>query len=295
MRLRHNMVWMLLGNSSFAAFQWLYLISIARFAGAESAGAYALCLAFIYPSFALFNLQLARLQITDREKKITFSSYAFFALLSGLIAIAIAFLLFHYVRDPIGTMSAMFLILASAKLVETLSDVCYGALQHDEQMRPVAISMGMRGAFAFAAFFMLLLKDVEIEKCLLMLPICWAAVFVLYDVRKVQWNSRFKLGDALTAGPIVQILTIGAPLGALFFFNQLYIIVPRISLESMQGLAALGYFAPLASLITLGALCTGAANSAALPRLSKFHADTNTERFMECLLQSVGFARRQVH
>ena len=290
MRLRHNMVWMLLGNSSFAAFQWAYLLTLARIAGPESAGKYALSLAFIYPIFALFNLQLMRLQITDRKQQISFSSYAGYAFASSVAAVVCSFLVFDLSHNDASRMAPIFLALASAKAIETLSEVCYGALQHDERMRPVAISKGLRGSSAFIAYFVMLLSGQPLENCLVMIPFSWAAVLLLHDLPAVSWKQRFKLGSALRRAPFVAIIATGAPLGALFFFNQLYMILPRLSLEWVDGLVALGYFAPLASLITLGTLCTGAANGAALPRLSRFHADGDGSGFRRLALKLLAFA-----
>ncbi len=281
---------MLVGNGLFAAFQWLYLIVIVRWNGAADAGLYALSQAIIYPVFILLNMQLRRLQVIDRSNLIGFGNYFAFALLSGVAATIASFALYSFSSGKGIEATYLFSILCLAKLVDSLSEACYGQLQHHENMRPIAISLIFRNLLAFVVFATLLRLHSPLWLATLAIPACWIAVLIFYDLRKVGYalpgiSSLYQLRQTL-----VQIAKNGLPLGMLIFLNQVFLSAPRLSLEHYSGIRALGEFAPLASLMTLGSIVVGAATSAALPRLARFHSDSLHKDFSVLTIKLLSLA-----
>jgi O-antigen/teichoic acid export membrane protein len=280
MRLRQNMLWMLCGNGTFAAFQWLYLICTAHIYGPEAAGYYALALAIIYPAFALLNLQLRRLQVTDRESQIPYAAYAFYAAVSGVVAFLAALAIFFAMESPGIELCLIFVALGSAKFVEYMSETCYGHLQYSELMMPIARSLFMRNSCGFALFFGMALFGLPLSYAVFAIPSAWAVVYFLHDLKQVKSVDRWPRLSKDLSGHLKTIIRTGLPLGGLIFLNQLYITAPRVLLVELSSVTALGYFAPIASLITLGSLFIGSANGAALPRLSRFHANGDIRSFV---------------
>src|SRR5690606_6097730 len=62
-----------------------------------------------------------------------------------------------------------------------LSDIFYGFLQQNERMRPIAISMMLKGAFSLAALAATLYLTGSLVWAVVALCIVWALVLVLYD------------------------------------------------------------------------------------------------------------------
>lgn len=271
MRLRTNIGWMLVGNSIFAACQWLYLITLSKISGTQSAGEYALCLAFIYPIFAISNMQLRRLQATDQEKKIPFYSYLIFSMLGGTVATIVCYSLFVSFEDRPKELIFTFLVLASAKYIETLSDACYGNMQQRENMRSIAISLIIRNVLALPIFICLIYYGYDVWKACLVIPLTWLFVFTIIDFRNVKPMLNEIPAISRIAENLRTIVIVGLPLTLVIFVNQLYLSTPRITLEHYFGINMLGLFAPIASLITLGSIVANSIGSASLPRLSKHY------------------------
>lgn len=281
---------MLLGHLIFAAAQWLYLITVSSQRGVEAAGSYALCQAIIYPVFALCNLQLRRLQVTDTEQATPFSSYFSFALLSGGAAFIISNIIFAASGSRSEDASLLFVTLAAAKVIEALSDACYGNLQRNEHMRPIAFSLMLRNVLGYAGFVSLITAGYPIWQVAIAIPAGWVAVFLLHDIRHVPVSLTPTKPFGTLPTDLLAIFRAGLPLGGLIFFNQLFLSTPRIALEHYSGLAALGTFAPLASFITLGGLVVNAANSAALPRLSNMNHAGNRRSFVRLTAKLIAVA-----
>jgi len=283
-RLKRNISWLLLGTSVFAFFQWLYLISIARVLGPEAAGSYALCQSLIYPIFALCNLQIRRLIITDLSERISIPSYVFFAILSSTVAGALAITVFLASGDRDLELILLFHVLAAAKGVEALFDVSYGYQQRIERMPPVAVSLLLRNTPAFPVFLILLLAGMKLWHAAIAIPATWILTLLAFDARRVRLNvSQEHFRPNANWTPIkdsFQIAHTGVPLGLVIFFNQLHVSVPRLALDWKADLTTLGIFAPIASLITVGALLSSAANNAALPRLTRYHRSSNVGGFV---------------
>lgn len=279
MQLRINIGWMLIGNSAFAACQWLFLIILSKYYGSHAAGAYALSQAFIYPVFAITNMQIARLQATEAENGMPFRPYFLFSFVSSFLGSILAISLFlltgHRTRETL----LVFVILTLAKCLDTLSDACYGDLLRREFMRPIAISLSIRNSLALVCFVSMILIEAPLWLVCITIPMSWLLVFILFDLRLALPKLLKHQSTLLTSSQLMTIVRLGLPLTGVIFLNQLFLSAPRVTLEHFHGLDALGFFAPLASLITLGGLIVNATSSALLPRFSRLYKARNYHDF----------------
>ncbi|MFT4564134.1 MAG: O-antigen/teichoic acid export membrane protein [Gammaproteobacteria bacterium] len=289
MKLRVNIGWMILGNGTFAGFQWLYLVTVARLCGLEDAGAYALCQSVIYPVFAFCNLNLRQLQVTHRGEHV-FSIYFRFASLSALAATVVSLIAFSLLIDVEVHGLPLFAPLCAASIVAALSDACYGHMQSKENMQSIAVSLILRNSIAFPIFGAMIYSGLPLWHAAFSIPIVWLSVLLVHDIYAVNERPSILLSLRLFDKRHLGIIRYGLPMGGLIFFNQLYLNSPRLVLEHYSGLAAVGQYAPIASLIALGAFVVNAVTNSALPRLVNLHQANNVNGFYNLSLKLLALA-----
>jgi O-antigen/teichoic acid export membrane protein len=144
MKLRHNFSWTLIGNAVYAACQWGMLVSIAKLGSPEMVGQFTLGLAITAPVMMFTNLHLRTVQVTDAKKEFSFGDY----LALRIIGTTVAMLVIVGIVATAGyrqDTSLSILCIAVAKAFESISDVCYGFIQQNEQMDRIARSMTIKG------------------------------------------------------------------------------------------------------------------------------------------------------
>ena len=273
--LRMNFSWTLAGNVTYAAGQWLVLVLLARLADPGAVGQLALGTAIATPLFLFTGLQLRDTQATDAAGLFGFPDYlgvrcAGVAL--GLAAAAAAVAIAGYDR----TTSLVVLAYAGARAAEALADVHYGLLQQHERMRPIARSLMLRGALNVLAFGGVLAAGGGVALAVLALAASSIAVLLGHDVRaaapllRATGQSRLPRLHPPTARRLVAI---SLPLGVVMLAVSLRTFLPRFFIERSSGIAELGAFAALSSLIVAGTLVVSALGQTTTPRLAReFHA-----------------------
>ncbi len=273
-RLRDSFAWTFAGNAVYAASQWGLVVVLARLATPGALGTFALALAVTAPVFLLFGLNLRAGQATDAARGFAFADYLGVRVVGMAAALLATGALVLVARDSAET-AAVVMAVGASKAVEGLSDVHYGALQAQERMRPIAISLMARGVLSVAAFAAVLALGGGLVAAVLALGAAWAAVRLVHDVpttaallRTAGEPRRPRLGRAGA-----RVIATCLPLGLVMMLVSLRLNVPRYFIQHWGGAAELGVFAALASLLVAGNLVVTALGQAATPRLaSYFHA-----------------------
>ncbi len=273
-RLRDSFAWTFAGNGVYAASQWGLVVVLAHLATPGALGTFALALAVTAPVFLLFGLNLRAGQATDAARGFAFADYLGVRVAgmgAALLATAALALLSRDSAQTAGVVMAV----ALSKAIEGLSDVHYGALQAQERMRPIAVSLMARGVLSVAAFAAVLALGGGLLAAVLALAAAWAVVLLVYDIpttaallRGSGEPRRPRLGRAAA-----RVVATCLPLGLVMMLVSLRLNVPRYFIQHWGGPAELGVFAALASLLVAGTLIITALGQAATPRLaSLFHS-----------------------
>jgi len=273
-RLRHSFAWTFAGNCVYAASQWGLVVVLARLATPDALGTFALALAVTAPVFLLFGLNLRAGQATDAARGFAFGDYLGVRLAGMAAALAATGALVLLEGDSAES-AAVVMAVGLAKAVEGLSDVHYGAMQAQERMRPIAISLMARGVLSVAAFAAVLEVGGTLLSAVAAMAAAWTAVLLAYDVpttaallRATGERRRPRLGRDAT-----RVIATCLPLGLVMMLVSLRLNVPRYFVGHWSGAAELGVFAALASLLVAGSLIVTALGQAATPRLAAlFHA-----------------------
>ena len=284
MPLRVNFSWTLIGNLVYAACQWAMLSVLAHLGKPEMVGQFALGLAVTAPVLMCANLNLRSVQATDSQREYSFADYLRLRLLttSLVLPIIIGIAFFSGYRS---TTLIVISLIGLAKSFESLSDIYYGLMQQNEQMRPIAISMIVKGILSLAAMAIVLMATGSLVWAVAALAVIWALIFFLYDLPQ---GRHLLIGDAraMQAGstPVLTKLAIlAAPMGLVMFLISFNSNVPRYFIEKQLGLRELGIFAALSYLIMASATVVGALGQSATPRLSNYYATGRRKDFVVLL------------
>ncbi len=285
--LRGNVAWILAGNGIYALAQWAVLIVLARLGGASEVGRYALALAVTAPLIIFLNLSLRQIQATDAADRFRFRTYLDLRLLTSglalLVAVALALTVFRH------GLATVLIIIAVAKVTESLSDVCYGRQQRRERLDLVARSLALRGLTGLGMLLAAYSATSDLRWAVAALAVAWASVLVLHDL------PRALAGDVAAAvtrpdggsgpGPVARrrhllaLLRLAFPMGFAALFISLNANVPRYVIEHVMDERSLGIFAALAYLAVAGGMVMNSVEQALVPRLAVHHAAGRQDRF----------------
>lgn len=286
--LRANFSWTFVGNTVYAGCQWAMLIVIAKLGNPEMLGQFTLGFAITTPIIILANLGLRRVQATDARGEYCFGHYLGLRILSTAFALFCITVIVVVSRFSAGTKLVIMLV-GLSKAFEAISDTLYGLLQLYERMDRIAKSMMIKGPVSLTALGVMLYLSGNIAWGTVGLAAAWGLVLVVYDMRAVAVLRGLGLlpvaGGADKSGSdcfrplfdgrrLLSLSLTAAPLGFVELLDALNINVPRYFLQHYHGLAALGFYGAVGSLMQAGGSTVALALSqAAMPRLAKTYLE----------------------
>jgi O-antigen/teichoic acid export membrane protein len=236
----------------------------------------------------LTNLQLRGVQATDVNSLFEFGDYFTLRIIGICLALSVVVFILCISRYGRST-SLVVILVASAKAVESLSDVVAGLLQKYERLDQIAIAMMLKGgcsAILFTVAYALWRSVVAASLCLC---VTWLLVFLTYDLqlarRLVTKKRNFVVQNRRR---LLDLARSAAPLGVVMALSSLNGNMPRYLVQRYRGTGELGIFAALAYLVVLVGLIANALGQSAVVRLSRSFAEGRTYEFTH-LLQRMAF------
>jgi O-antigen/teichoic acid export membrane protein len=294
---------MLVGNVAYGFSQWGLLVTLAKIGTIEMVGNFALALAVVLPVLMFSSLSLRSLQITDHNGSYRFREYVSLRVLT--LVLSLIFILgFGLVSGYSTTVLASTMLIAGAKALEYVSDLLYGVLQQQEDMSRIAISMALRAALSVGALAVAVSLTHSLVWAASGLLLASAAVLVVYDIPKTFRGRTGQIGSGARAGlqyirgllsegggyrRLSKLAVSGLPMGFVLMMVSLNINIPRYFIERHLGMAELGIFSAIATLMAAGGVVTNALGQAAVPRLAKYFA-AHDRRGFSILLSAIVFA-----
>jgi O-antigen/teichoic acid export membrane protein len=289
--LRRNAAWAFLGQVVFAASLWGCFIVLARLAGPEELGRYALALAVVTPIMLFGRMQMRELQVVDARQRYRFDDYFAVRLVStlcaGMVVVAIALLGYSW------HLALPILLVALARWFENLSEVHYGLAQRQKRFDLVSRSMMLRGILGLLALGAGYYLTQELAVGLAGIAAAWALVWWFLDRASTkQW--RDSSGSEPRGQPRLsarlRLAWTAVPLGIAMLLVTLNPNVPRYFVEHVVGLEALGLFAAMAHFVVAGRMPINAMCQAASPRLADLYAAGDRIEFRHLLLRLMGLS-----
>lgn len=274
--LRVNLAWSVGGTAVYAASQWLVLTIVAKLAGTEALGRYALGQAIVTPIDLWLRMKLRSSYVADVAGANKFGEYAAVRVLTQVLGMTLI-ALWTWLAGLDFETAAVVLAVGVLRLAEAGCDLYMSVANRREDMVVLGLSRGGRGlavAFAIGACLALgtSLPIAVLAAGAVVGLICWfvdraeaakhESVAPIWDGKKLFALLWLMLPAGLSEG----VFTLG---------NQ----APAYVLENTQGTTAVGYFAALAALVSLSRSTAIALGQALLPRLAKLHAANDRRRF----------------
>lgn len=273
-RIRHEALWMFLGQMAVALSQWGILAFGAKQVGPEMLGRYGLAAAILGPVALLASMNLRSLLTTDVESRWRFVDYLRLRLAGIAAATGASLLLTPLVsRDPI--VWAIVAILLVQKGLEGASELHYGLFQRAHQAPLIGRSLLGRAVLALAAFAIILeLTDSFVAALGAQTIACAALAWghdrpqavrrglreaTIVDVRRLRGDDRERVRELLHLALPYSLLALAPALMAAF---------PRWLLGQID-LGALGYFTALVYAPTALSLMMTALGQVLAPRLAR--------------------------
>ena len=287
-----NIAWMLVGNVAYGFSQWALLVALAKIGTIEMVGNFALAIAIVLPVLMFGSLSLRSIQITDYNGLYRFLEYVSLRLLMlglSLVFILVFGLLAGYSR---GVLLATLLI-AGGRAFEYVSDLLYGVLQQREDMAGVAVSMTLRSILSVTALSLGVFLTHSLAWGAAGLLLASASVLFGYDIPKTFADRNIRFSSVIpesaaylrslvpTGGQarLWKLAVTGLPMGLVLMLVSLNLNIPRYFIQQHLGMAELGIFSAIATLLAAGSVVTNAVGQAAAPRLAKYFAAGNKRGF----------------
>jgi O-antigen/teichoic acid export membrane protein len=284
--LRANFASTLASNVVLAASQWALLVLITKLGTSELLGAYAFALALVTPIAMFSHLNLRSVLATDVAGHHPFGDYLAVRLATTAIGLAVMAAV-ALAAERGWESAAVIMALGVALSAENVSDVYYGLLQRRERMDQIAYSVTARGILSVAGLGAALWTTGSLLWAAVALAAVRIGLLLAYDMPVASaGESMERTGMGVEAG----ILRTSLPLGAVLMLIALTSNLPRYAIEQKLGAGALGAFAAVASLMTVGSTAVNALGQAATPRLARYHSAGDRAAFGRLAWQLVGMA-----
>jgi len=287
-----NIVWMLVGNVAYGFSQWTLLVALAKLGTMEMVGNFALAIAVVLPVLMFSSLSLRSLQATDVHRAYRFLEYGALRLVTVVLSF-LFIVVFGLVSGYSASLLAATALIGAAKGMEYISDILYGLLQQEEDMAGISISMLLRSVFSVVALSITVYLTHSLVWAAGSLVVCSAAVLFGYDIPKAVSDRKGHLATEIrTSARYLLVLTqrfhrqrlwklalTGLPMGFALMMVSLNLNIPRYFIREYLGMAELGIFSAIATLLASGSVVINAIGQAAAPRMANAFANQDKRRF----------------
>ena len=279
--------WNVLGSLVYSGCQWGVLIATVKLSSAVDAGRLSLGFAISAPVFLLLQLRLRAASATDAQATFSAADYISLRALCTLLACALTLAL-CFVSGLSHDERTIVLWVAIAKAIECGSDLMYGLLQQADRMRPVALSMTLRGLLGSTAFAFVLARTHRLDLALAGLSASWLLVFLGFDLAQTVAANDERWRFNTSVAKLAALTRLTLPLGLSTMFMSLMANMPRYFIQHTLGLGVLGIFSAAGYLTMTVSIIISALAEAGIARMARLFAEGHTHEAARLLQQILG-------
>jgi O-antigen/teichoic acid export membrane protein len=263
----------------------------------EVFGRFALALSIVSLVSAVCTFNLRAVMVSDPDEKTSLASYFYLTIITSVLALAISI--------SIGTFShfskqlfLMILFLGLGQGVVYLKEITLGVMQRNERMDLAAISRMLQGILSLASAVLLSLLIRDAVLIAVGMLIGRLLVWIFFDiprssalaVKKGPASLLVPFINSFKAIEITALARLAFPLGIVALLISFQANIPRYFLAGSFGEKALGFFAAVATFMSMEEIVISALGQSAAHRLAFDYAH-NQRSFRKLLgkLASIGF------
>jgi O-antigen/teichoic acid export membrane protein len=274
-------VWTLTGNTVQLGAQWASVMVLAKLGSPILVGEFSLALGLCAPVIALCSLGLRNLLVTDARRSHAYADMLGVRVVGvGVGMITIAAIAAWAARSP--RLFAIYLVVAAARSIDSLSDIYWGQLQRAERMDLIAASQILRGLLGICGLCAALALTGSLA---------WGAAALLATSLLVWWvvdrrAVRYATPDEARAprfDPVTMraILAMSSPLILSLLLTSVAGPMPRYFLDAYGSARDVGFFAVASAPIAIAGFLPAAIYQTTAARAARHMQSGEHDRFME--------------
>lgn len=274
----------LAGNCAFALAQFGVLVVLARQATPSDVGDYALALAVTAPIQLGLGLRLRTVRAVDIGPT-PFRTYLQLAIILGALA-ALLGTAIGVIIAPSPRFILVVALVALAKSVEGIIDVCYGEYQRQDRLTAIAASQLIRAGLT-VTLVAVGAHLAGLVGALVAMLVGWAAQLLALDGRRIRHSTpptTEEVGQPVSVGALIRR---SWPLGLASAVASLSVSLPRFTVAGLLDSAALGVLAVLSYPATIISLFANSLGQANVREMAASVASGNRRRVWSHLLAMV--------
>ena len=193
-------------------------IALAQLGNPELVGQFAIALAISGPVIFVSNLQLRAIQASDADWSHSFAEYWSLRLFMLPFALAMIVAIACIGNYNVETISVI-LVLGFAKLIESLSDICFGAIQRNNRLDLVGKSLSIKGVTSLLLMCLLVWATQSVAIASIGIAITWLALFIFFDSANVKKKHQQEGLERISFKPQwnwsqqKKLISLGLPMG----------------------------------------------------------------------------------
>lgn len=189
---KNEFIWNMIGSFIYAMFSAIILAICTRVNSLEIAGIFSIAYATscILNSIGDFGIRIY--QVTDTDKKYTFSEY-FSARIIAIIVMIVISIIFVIVDGYTSTKLAICLILILYRVIDNFSETFQAEFQINKRLDIAGKSMVLRNILAIITFAIFDIITHNIIVACTFMTIANLVVFIAYDVKQIKQFNKEKI------------------------------------------------------------------------------------------------------
>ena len=289
LRLRNSIVYSIVGQLGYVLSQMLVLSALARFRGAAAVGEFGLALALTTPAFTFVSMGGKTSQASDVTRRYSFAEYAGLvvsaAAIAGVVSV-LAGVLFAQSHSAF----LIIVVVASTKIVESISTLSYGAFQQAGRVDKVAISLLCRGSITVALFVLFLWLGFSTAFAFFAQLMVWTLTAFLrdYPLASRMAEGRF-VWPSTDWRRILRLAKETSPLGTGYLVSSFMGSLPRLFVERTLGVSAVGLLTVVTYFQQGGAMLFTAMSQAIVNRFARLRRNNSTDALRRTVKALVAF------
>lgn len=245
--IKQNMLWYSAGSIVYLACQWFLSVVVARLsAGFDDAGALALAMAIgnIFTPLAYYNTRTY--QVSDLHGEFSNAQYVAFRIITTFAAFCCCSV---YAAATAGGSLVPVLAFLGYKIVVVVIDVLHGVDQQHSRLDFAGVSLVAQGLSSLASFTVVFWLSQNLTLAVCSMTVTALVILVFYDWRKASNLDRVVPHIDLKTAKRLAIVCLPAVLSGVLC--SAVVTIARQFLYSMEGEAALGSYASVATLAAI--------------------------------------------
>ena len=294
--LRFSFSQTLLGNVVLQLCMWGIISSYNKLDTSAAAGLYASGLLIMQPLFHFTDFNLRQIFVTDMSNRWAFRDYLGHRLICSAIGVVFGTLISLFVFPGNMLVIAITFWMGLAIAGQSLSELYHSFFQKHERFDLIARSLILRGVLSLLGVCAVFYATKSVLYSIVIMAVLRFLTVFVYDLpmtRRIKRSQVFstpieKLTPRFSRETMIAMTWLGLPLAVNMGLLSLVPQIPRFWIERSSGLDALGQYASIAMLMSVGLMILNSLGVAMSQRFAQSYTSGNKREFIRLTAILIG-------